>query len=115
MERLLDGKNITIGTCYYPEHWGRKMWEEDLLCMKDAGIEVVRVAEFAWSKIEPREGEYTYEFFDDFLDLAEKNGMRVIFSTPTATRMADGGIPGGFKRDARRRPDTARLEKTLQL
>lgn len=61
------------------------MWEEDLLCMKDAGIEVVRVAEFAWSKIEPREGEYTYEFFDDFLDLAEKNGMRVIFSTPTAT------------------------------
>ncbi len=85
MERLLDGKNITIGTCYYPEHWGRKMWEEDLLCMKDAGIEVVRVAEFAWSKIEPREGEYTYEFFDDFLDLAEKNGMRVIFSTPTAT------------------------------
>lgn len=24
MERLLDGKNITIGTCYYPEHWGRK-------------------------------------------------------------------------------------------
>lgn len=85
MERLLDGKNITIGTCYYPEHWGRKMWEEDLLRMKDAGIEVVRVAEFAWSKIEPREGEYTYEFFDDFLDLAEKNGMRVIFSTPTAT------------------------------
>ncbi len=85
MERLLDGKNITIGTCYYPENWGRKMWEEDLLRMKDAGIEVVRVAEFAWSKIEPREGEYTYEFFDDFLDLAEKNGMRVIFSTPTAT------------------------------
>ena len=85
MERLLDGKNITIGTCYYPEHWGREMWEEDLLRMKDAGIEVVRVAEFAWSKIEPREGEYTYEFFDDFLDLAEKNGMRVIFSTPTAT------------------------------
>ena len=43
------------------------MWEEDLLCMKDAGIEVVRVAEFAWSKIEPREGEYTYDHRAIFL------------------------------------------------
>lgn len=85
MEKLLDGKNITLGTCYYPEHWERSMWADDLTRMKEAGIEVVRVAEFAWSKIEPREGEYTYEFFDDFLDLAQEKGIRVIFSTPTAT------------------------------
>lgn len=48
-------------------------------------IRVVRIAEFAWSKIEPKEGEYTYDFFDSFLDLAEKVGMKVIFCTPTAT------------------------------
>lgn len=82
---LLDGTNITLGTCYYPEHWNRSIWADDLTRMKEAGISVVRVAEFAWSKIEPREGEYTYEFFDDFLDLAWEAGMRVIFSTPTAT------------------------------
>ena len=85
MTKLLDGSNITLGTCYYPEHWGREMWADDLCRMGEAGIKVVRVAEFAWSKIEPREGEYTYEFFDDFLELAEKMGMRVIFCTPTAT------------------------------
>ncbi len=68
MGQVLDGTNITIGTCYYPEHWGREMWESDLCRMKEAGIEVVRIAEFAWSKVEPREGEYTYGFFDDFLD-----------------------------------------------
>lgn len=85
MGQVLDGTNITIGTCYYPEHWGREMWESDLCRMKEAGIEVVRIAEFAWSKVEPREGEYTYGFFDDFLDLAQAKGMRVIFSTPTAT------------------------------
>ena len=85
MRTLLDGTNITIGTCYYPEHWDKSMWEKDLSRMKQAGIQVVRIAEFAWSKIEPREGEFTYEFFDEFLDLALEKGIWVIFSTPTAT------------------------------
>ena len=61
------------------------MWEEDLRRMLENGIEVVRVAEFAWSKIEPREGEFTYEFFDRFLETAERTGMKVIFCTPSAT------------------------------
>lgn len=106
MERLLDGNSITLGTCYYPEHWDRAMWADDLARMKETGIEAVRVAEFAWSKIEPREGEYTYAFFDDFLDLAQEKGMRVIFSTPTATPPAwlteeypevlNAGLDGGL-------------------
>ena len=53
--------------------------------MKECGIEVVRIAEFAWSKIEPREGEFTYEFFNEFLDLAYEMNVKVIFCTPTAT------------------------------
>jgi beta-galactosidase len=85
MRQLLNGQNMVLGTCYYPEHWDESMWEEDILRMLDAGIQVVRIAEFAWSKVEPREGEYTYEFFDSFLDLALKVGMKVIFCTPTAT------------------------------
>lgn len=85
MGSLLDGTNLTLGTCYYPEHWDEAMWEGDLAEMKRSGIEVVRVAEFAWSKIEPREGEFEFGFFDRFLDLAQRMGIRVIFSTPTAT------------------------------
>ena len=61
------------------------MWREDLERMKKTGIEVIRIAEFAWSKIEPEEGVFTYEFFDEFLDLADEVGMKVIFCTPTAT------------------------------
>ena len=38
MQKLLDGSNITLGTCYYPEHWGREMWAEDLNRMREAGI-----------------------------------------------------------------------------
>lgn len=82
---LLNGERIVLGTCYYPEHWKEEMWREDLKRMLDAGIEVIRVAEFAWSKIEPAEGEFTYEFFDRFLDAVEETEMKVIFCTPTAT------------------------------
>lgn len=85
MERSMNLEKITLGTCYYPEHWPESMWEEDLRRMLENGIEVVRVAEFAWSKIEPREGEFTYDFFDRFLETAERTGMKVIFCTPSAT------------------------------
>ena len=63
---------ISLGTCYYPEHWDKELWEEDLERMKEAGIQTIRIGEFAWSKVEPREGEYTYEFFDGFMETACK-------------------------------------------
>ncbi len=53
--------------------------------MLEAGITVIRIAEFAWNKVEPREGEFEFGFFDAFLSLCEKKGMKVIFGTPTAT------------------------------
>lgn len=76
---------ISLGTCYYPEHWDKELWEEDLERMKEAGIQTIRIGEFAWSKVEPREGEFTYEFFDGFMETACKAEMKVIFGTPTAT------------------------------
>lgn len=83
--KIVNGKSITLGTCYYPEHWDKKMWAEDLDRMLAVGIRVIRIAEFAWNKFEPREGEYHFDFFDEFLALADEKGMSVIFCTPTAT------------------------------
>ncbi len=85
MENILQGDALTLGTCYYPEHWPQDLWRSDLERMKENGIEVVRIAEFAWSKVEPREGEFTFAFFDEFLELVEEMDMKVIFCTPTAT------------------------------
>lgn len=75
----------TMGVCYYPEHWDRSMWKSDLQRMKAAGIEVVRSAEFSWTLIEPREGEFHFELFDDYLNLCAEEGIDVILGTPTAT------------------------------
>lgn len=85
MSYILDGKHIVMGTDYYPEHWDENMWKNDLDRMLRTGVEVIRIAEFAWNKFEPREGDYTFDFFDRFLDLCEKKGMKVIFCTPSAT------------------------------
>ena len=55
---------MTMGTCYYPEHWDKALWQEDLRRMKAAGISMIRVAEFAWSKVEREEGVFDYTLFD---------------------------------------------------
>ncbi len=85
MSYLLNNDRIIMGTDYYPEHWDKSVWAGDLERMLQTGIEVVRVAEFSWNKFEPKEGTYTWEFFDEFLALCQEKGMKVIFCTPTAT------------------------------
>ncbi|MBE6722079.1 MAG: beta-galactosidase [Ruminococcaceae bacterium] len=76
---------LTLGVCYYPEHWKESLWREDLQRMKAYGLTVIRIAEFAWNKFEPEEGVYTFEFFDRFMQVALEEQMQVIFCTPTAT------------------------------
>ncbi|MBE5807434.1 MAG: beta-galactosidase [Clostridiales bacterium] len=85
MSAILDGNRLVLGTCYYPEHWPERLWREDIERMLSTGIEVIRIAEFAWNKTEPEEGVFTYDFFDRFLDLCDELGLKVIFGTPTAT------------------------------
>lgn len=85
MREIINGEQMVLGTCYYPEHWPKDMWRNDLERMLETGITVIRIAEFAWSKIERTEGKFDFTFFDEFLDLAEETGMKVIMGTPTAT------------------------------
>lgn len=85
MYSILNGKELKLGVCYYPEHWDRKLWAEDLERMSEAGIKVVRVAEFAWNLVEPKEDKFNFSFWDSFLDLAYQKGIEVIFGTPSAT------------------------------
>lgn len=84
-QQKFQWKSMTAGVCYYPEHWPRELWAEDLERMKAAGLSVVRCAEFAWSIFEPAEGVFQFELFDSFLELCGEKGVQVILGTPTAT------------------------------
>lgn len=75
----------TLGTCYYPEHWAREIWEDDARRMVEAGLTWVRIGEFAWSRLEPAPGQYDFDWLDDAIDVLGKAGLKVVLGTPTAT------------------------------
>ncbi|WP_256701418.1 beta-galactosidase [Paenibacillus sp. P3E] len=77
--------NVQVGVDYYPEHWDESMWEPDVKLMKESGVRVVRVAEFAWSRLEPSEGDFEFGWLDRAIDLFHKYGLQVVIGTPTAT------------------------------
>jgi len=73
------------GACFYPELWSEETLREDIRLMKETGINLVRVGEFWWSKIEPNEGEYNLAYITGLLDLFHEHGIDVAMCTPTPT------------------------------
>jgi len=51
--------------------------------MEALGIHVVRIAEFAWSRMEPQEGKFDFVWLDDAIDVLSRHGLKVILGTPT--------------------------------
>ena len=74
-----------LGVCYFPEHWDRANWPVDIAEMRDAGIDFVRMGEFAWGVIEPEPGIVNLDWMQDILDLLHENGIKAVLCTPTAT------------------------------
>ena len=75
---------IYYGVAYYPEHWPEERLETDADLMAKAGINVVRMAEFAWSRMEPREGAYNFDWLEHAINVLGERGIKTINSTPTA-------------------------------
>ena len=57
-------RNRRLGVCYYPEHWPESTWRDDAEKMKALGLRQVRIGEFAWSRVEPRPGQLSFEWLD---------------------------------------------------
>lgn len=75
---------IHFGVDYYPEHWPRERWETDAKLMKEMGVQVVRMAEFSWFKMEPAPGEFHFEWLEEAVALLDSYGIKTILGTPTA-------------------------------
>lgn len=74
-----------IGVDYYPEHWPESRWEEDARLMQEASFNVVRLAEFAWARMEPQEGVYDFAWLDRAIATLGRRGIAVVLGTPTAS------------------------------
>ena len=83
-----------FGVDYHPEHWvypyagnaedPQARWKRDVQLMVAAGINVVRMGEFAWGLFEPEEGKYDFDWMRQAMDIMETAGIKVVLSTPTA-------------------------------
>lgn len=80
----MNGK-LYHGACFYPELWDEDVLDEDIRMMKRAGINVVRIGEFAWSRMEPEEGRIDVGFFAGVIRKLYDNKIETVMCTPTAT------------------------------
>jgi beta-galactosidase len=76
---------VKLGCCYYPEHWPEEWWAEDARRMRAMGLQLVRIGEFAWSRIEPEHGTYDWGWLDRAIETLHAAGLKIILGTPTAT------------------------------
>ena len=80
-----DHPPILLGAAWYPELWDRDVWKRDIELMLEAGLNCVRIAEFAWAFMEPKAGEYAWDWLHDAVAVARDAGLSTILCTPTAT------------------------------
>ena len=64
-----------LGVAYYPEDWPRAQIDSDIAMMQKAGINVARIAEFAWHRMEPRDGEYDFGWLHEVVDKLSAAGI----------------------------------------
>ncbi len=80
----MGGVGMRVGVDYYPEHWPEARWPVDVALMREAGFNVVRLAEFAWRRLEPSEGHFEFQWLKDAVDLCAEHDIAVVLGTPTA-------------------------------
>ncbi len=77
-------ERLHFGVDYYPEHWERERWDTDAKLMQKMGIQMVRMAEFSWHKLQPAEDVFDFAWLDEAIALLGKYGIYTIVGTPTA-------------------------------
>lgn len=75
---------MQYGVSYYPEHKSPEELEHDIKLLFASGINTVRMGEFAWCRMEPKEGEYQFDWLEDMVGRLGEAGIRSIICTPTA-------------------------------
>ena len=76
---------MRLGVSWYPEHVDSSRWDTDAARMRATGLELVRIAEFAWACFEPARGQFEWAWLDEAIETLGRHGLSVVMSTPTAT------------------------------
>ena len=69
---------LYIGTNYHPHDWKQEDWKRDFQLMKEAGFDTIRMGHLCWDCYEPEDGVYTFEWFDEVMDLCSEYDLQVV-------------------------------------
>ncbi|MEM9533762.1 MAG: beta-galactosidase, partial [Pseudomonadota bacterium] len=53
--------------------------------MRELGLSLVRIGEFAWSRLEPEPAAYQWAWLDQVMTTLDEAGLQVVLGSPTAT------------------------------
>ncbi|HWH97037.1 MAG TPA: beta-galactosidase [Pseudolysinimonas sp.] len=120
---------MIFGGDYNPEQWPEETWADDARLMVEAGVNLVSLGVFSWSRIQRDENSWDFAWLDRAIDILGEHGVGVNLATATASvppwlvrRYPDvvavnvDGIPytqGGRQHHALTSPDYLRLASAL--
>ena len=76
---------MLYGGDYNPDQWPERVWDEDVRLMQEAGVNLVSLGIFSWSRLEPAAAEYDFGWLDRVMDLLHAGGIAVDLATATAS------------------------------
>ena len=77
--------HLMYGGDYNPDQWPEEVWSEDVRLMREAGVNLVSLGIFAWSRLEPKEGKFNFEWLDRIMNMLHEGGVSVDLATATAS------------------------------
>jgi beta-galactosidase len=87
MPALLGSRlpHIAFGGDYNPDQWQEQIWAEDVRLMGEAGVNLVSLGIFSWSRLQPREDAWDFGWLDRVMGTLHEGGVRVDLATATAS------------------------------
>ena len=77
--------HLAYGGDYNPDQWPEEVWSEDVRLMREAGVNLVSLGIFSWSRLQPREDSFEFGWLDRLMDLLHESGVAVDLATATAS------------------------------
>lgn len=76
------------GADYNPEQWldVPATLESDLRLMNEANMSASTIGIFSWTMLEPREGEFHFDWLDSVIDGLARNGQKIVLATPSGAK-----------------------------
>ena len=76
---------MLYGADYNPDQWPEEVWDEDVRLMQEAGVNIVSLGIFAWSRIQPAEDVWDFAWLDTVIEKLHAGGIAVNLATATAS------------------------------